>query len=103
MRTADVFLHGTHVAVLEEREFGTLYELQYDSDYAGPPISVTMPVRTEPYSFDRFPPFFDGLLLEGVMLESFLRHKKIDHQDLFGQLLAVGKDTVGAVTVEERK
>jgi len=33
------------------------------------------------------------------MLEGLLRQCKIDRTDLFGQLLAVGGDTVGAVTV----
>jgi serine/threonine-protein kinase HipA len=52
------------------------------------------------YSFDSFPPFFDGLLPEGIQLESLLRRRKIDRGDLFAQLVAVGADLVGVVTVE---
>jgi serine/threonine-protein kinase HipA len=37
------------------------------------------------------------------MLEGLLRQKKIDRSDLFFQLVAVGGDLVGAVTVEEVK
>jgi serine/threonine-protein kinase HipA len=58
-----------------------------------------MPVREESYLFDEFPPFFDGLLPEGFQLEALLRQKKIDRNDKFGQLLIIGADTVGAVTV----
>jgi serine/threonine-protein kinase HipA len=58
-----------------------------------------MPIRNEPYLFPGFPPFFDGLLPEGVQLESLLRRKKIDKNDYFSQLVAVGADMVGSVTV----
>ena len=54
----------------------------------------------EPFLFDTFPPFFDGLLPEGFQLEALLRRRKLDRDDKFGQLIAVGADTVGAVTVE---
>ena len=52
------------------------------------------------FSFDGFPPFFEGLLPEGIMLEGLLRQLKIDANDYFSQLLATGKDLIGAVTVE---
>ena len=34
------------------------------------------------------------------MLEGLLRHAKIDRNDLFSQLIRVGHDMVGNVTVE---
>ncbi|MBR9980830.1 MAG: HipA N-terminal domain-containing protein, partial [Desulfatitalea sp.] len=58
-------------------------------------------VRPVPYEFETFPPFLEGLLPEGYNLEALLRALKIDRQDLFSQLLAVGTDMVGAVTVRE--
>jgi serine/threonine-protein kinase HipA len=60
-----------------------------------------MSVSNKEYTFDEFPPFFDGLLPEGVMLEGLLRKAKLDNYDLFGQLMRVGGDMVGSVTVEE--
>jgi serine/threonine-protein kinase HipA len=48
--------------------------------------------------FDTFPPFFEGLLPEGMMLEGLLRRLKIDRNDFFAQLAATGEDLVGAVT-----
>ena len=65
----------------------------------GEPISLTMPLVKTPYYFDHFPPFFDGVLPEGLLLEALLQLKKIDREDYFSQLLCVGKDLVGAVTV----
>jgi serine/threonine-protein kinase HipA len=58
-----------------------------------------MPVRREPYCYNTFPPFFDGLLPEGIQLDGLLRSNKIDKQDYFSQLFAVGGDLVGAITI----
>ena len=97
MRSARVLMHGTLAGRLREEEGG--YAFAYEPDYSGPPISLTLPLRPEPYRFDHFPPFFDGLLPEGWQLEALLRQAKLDRSDLFGQLLAVGEDPVGAASV----
>ncbi len=88
-------------AILDEVEKLTHYRLTYLPDYKGSGISLTLPVRPAPYDFDEFPPFFDGLLPEGMQLDALLRHKKIDYYDCMSQLAAVGDDLVGAVTVSE--
>ena len=82
------------------RELEHAYEFEYDSGYKGPAVSWTMPVRGEIYHFEDFPPFFEGLLPEGPQLEALLRHSKLDRSDLLGQLLQVGADLVGSVTVK---
>lgn len=78
---------------------GSVYTFQYLSNYQGAPISLTMPHRLDPYIFNIFPPFFDGLLPEGNQLEGLLRIRKIDRYDFMQQLAAIGKDMVGTVTV----
>ena len=99
MRSAEIQVHGVRAGLLEELEPRRSYRFAYDPGYRGPPVSLTMPVSDDPYTFDRgFPPFFDGLLPEGPQLEALLRLRKIDRSDLFAQLLAVGRDMVGAVT-----
>ena len=103
MRKADVFMQGKPAGVLEEIEKGKRYRFTYDDDYAGLPVSLTMPVRERTFEFDRFPPFFDGLLPEGVLLEALLKRRKIDRNDYFSQIVAVGEDLVGAVTVTEAR
>lgn len=100
MRTALIFMHGTLAGRLEELEPGNKYRFTYEPAYHAPPISLTLPTTTREYVFNRFPPFFDGLLPEGVMLEGLLKQIKLDKNDYFGQLLAVGGDLVGAVTVQ---
>jgi len=101
MRKALVKMHAIPAGILEEQERGKLYTFTYLQEYAGPPVSLTMPLSTREYSFAAFPPFFDGVLPEGVQLEGLLRQRKIDRNDLFAQLHTVGNDLVGAVTVEE--
>lgn len=103
MRKAKVYFLGELAGVVEEVEKNKRYRFVYESGYAGDPISLTMPVEKSEYSFKGFPPFFDGLLPEGVMLQGLVRRLKIDSNDFFGQLMAVGHDMVGAVTVEEIK
>ena len=100
MRRARVFVHGNVAGVLEELEAGR-YRFVYDDAYAGAPISLSMPTHQRVYEFDAFPPFFDGLLPEGFQLEALLKQHKIDRHDYFAQLVTVGRDLVGAVTVRE--
>ncbi len=101
MRQAQVSVHGRPAGVLEERERGRDYIFRYFDGYQGDPVSLTMPVKQQAHVFDKFPPFFDGVLPEGVMLEGLLKIGKIDRNDLFTQLITVGGDLVGAVTVQE--
>ncbi len=101
MRSAWVYMHAERAGKLEEIIEGRQYRFSYLYGYQGVPISLTMPLNSAPYEFESFPPFFDGLLPEGIMLEGMLRQKKIDRNDMFSQLLAVGGEMVGAVTVEE--
>lgn len=103
MRKANVYMHGNLAGVLEDLEEKKEYRFRYLDTYQGPAVSLTMPPSKSAYEFDRFPPFFDGLLPEGPMLEGLLRQGKIDEHDYFAQLVAVGRELVGAVTIEEIK
>ncbi len=103
MRKAKVYNFGNPAGELTEIEQGKKYKFVYFDQYNGQPISLTMPVGKKEYSFEEFPPFFDGLLPEGVQLEALIRLMKIDKNDFFSQLIHVGKDLIGSVTVEEIK
>lgn len=100
MKKAKVFVDGIQAGELIEIERGKHYQFIYESNYQGQSVSLEMPRSSQSFEFDRFPPFFEGLLPEGMMLDSLLRHAKIDRNDLMSQLLTVGKDMVGNVTVE---
>ncbi len=100
MKKARVFVLGVEAGVLEMLNGGK-FNFTYLANYQGAPVSLTMPLATQTYTFDNFPPFFEGLLPEGAMLEALLRKYKLDGNDYFEQLMKVGKDVVGAVTIEE--
>ncbi|MCP4347649.1 MAG: toxin HipA [Desulfobacterales bacterium] len=101
MRKAKVSFHGEQAGILEEIEKNRKYRFTYDDEYKGSRVSLTMPTGKKVWEYDTFPPFFEGLLPEGFNLEALLRIHKIDPDDCFSQLAAVGADLPGAVTVAE--
>lgn len=102
MRKAEIHQLGKFAGTLEEVD-RKHYRFTYSPGYAGEPVSQAQPVRAAAYEFDKFPPVFEGLLPEGVQLEAMLRQHKIDQDDMFQQLLLVGQDVVGSLTVKEAK
>ncbi|EDM27248.1 hypothetical protein LNTAR_21080 [Lentisphaera araneosa HTCC2155] len=100
MRKVEVSLHGEVAAVLIEYDQNH-YSLEYLDAYNGDPISRALPASSLIYEFDHFPAFFDGLLPEGLQLQYLLKSMKIDEDDYMSQLIAIGDDFVGAISVRE--
>jgi len=98
MRKAYVHQQGVRAGTLEEIE-DNHFRFMYEAGYSGEPVSLTMPVRAEPYVYDHFPPAFEGVLPEGLQLATLLKRYKLDANDYFGQLLVVGQDLVGSLTI----
>jgi HipA-like protein len=100
-RKGIVRLDGRRVGILEEVEEG--YVFSYDPEcFAGKdpiPVSLTLPVREEPYRSKGLHPFFENLLPEGWLLEISTAKLKISKDDAFGLLLATAADCIGAVEV----
>lgn len=88
-------------ATIAETDSG--YEFAYlDSWLAHPtsrPVSLTLPLTTEPYTSKTFFPFLDGLIPEGWLLEISVQNWKLDSRDRMGLLLAVCRDCIGAVSI----
>lgn len=101
MRKAKIFVRGIEAGTLTELIQSKEYVFDYLNEYDGTEISRTMLTNNRIYKFDKFPPFFEGLLPEGIQLEGLLKIRKIDKNDLLSQLIAVGEDLVGVVTVKE--
>ncbi len=100
MKKAKVFVDGTYAGILEELARGTHYRFIYDPNYHGMPVSLLMPLSLKSFEYASFPPFFDGLLPEGMLLDALLKGAKIDADDLLSQLITVGHDLIGNVTIE---
>lgn len=101
MKKAKVLNFGVYAGDLIELEKGKKYQFKYSDDYNGPPVSLTIPLVQREYNYTEFPPFFEGLLPEGIQLEALLRIAKVERNDFFSILLITGKDLVGSVTLEE--
>jgi len=103
MRRAKVFIHNELAGLLIENEEGYLF--QYEKEYLNNPkaksVSLTLPVREEPFSSKTMFPFFDGLIPEGWLLEIAEKNWKLDARDRMGLLLACCRDCIGAVSIEE--
>ncbi|MBR5923013.1 MAG: HipA N-terminal domain-containing protein [Clostridia bacterium] len=104
-RKAYVYVRNVFAGVLSETDSG--YRFAYDEDYLrsenASPVSLTLPLRDEPYDSGTLFPFFDGLIPEGWLLGVVSRNWKIDTKDRFGLLLVACKDGIGNVSVAEEK
>lgn len=103
MRSARIHLSGEYVGLLEEQEGGGT-AFTYDPDWLGRsdavPVSLTLPLRPEPYTHWTLHPVFANLLPEGWLLELSVTKLKLSRDDLFGLLLATCRDCPGVVEVE---
>ena len=101
MRKADVFYRETKVGQLVEDENG--YSFCYDEVYLASgnaePISLTLPLKSEPYRSATMFPFFDGLIPEGWLLDIATKNWKLNPDDRMGLLMTCCKDCIGAVGV----
>jgi serine/threonine-protein kinase HipA len=98
-----VRVRGIAAGRLEETPSGYLftYDPVYLAGDAAAAVSLTLPLRSEPYVSPHLFPFFEGLLAEGSLRELQSRLHKIDLEDSFGLLLKTAAfDVIGCVTVE---
>ena len=103
MRAAQVFYNGQLAGVLSKS--AGVYRFAYDKNYlatATQPVSLTLPLREEPYESEILFPAFVNRLSEGANKAMQSRLLKIDENDYFSLLLATaGNDTIGPLTIKE--
>ena len=101
-RAGNVLLDGELVGRIEEVDDQTSFT--YSREWLGRkdavPVSLTLPIRPEPYLRKGLHPFFENLLPEGWLLEVSSKKLKISKDDAFGLLLATCRDCIGAVEIE---
>ena len=89
--------------MLTEQHPGIGYSFQYYKEYLDsplPPISATLPKRTDTYYSEHLFPFFSNMIPEGANRRVICRSLKIDEQDFFGLLEAMAdRDFIGAVNI----
>jgi serine/threonine-protein kinase HipA len=105
-RSAKVLYNGQTAGTLSKP--GSRYLFVYNEDYLqnpkNRPVSITIPLRKEPYESETLFPVFINMLSEGANKRMQCRMLKIDENDYFSLLLATAKDdTIGPITIEEIK
>jgi len=102
LRKGKVFLKDRYAGCVEETVEGYLfrYDQSYLSSADARPISVTLPLRPEPFLSTTLHAFFDGLIPEGWLLSIVVKNWKVSERDRMGLLLTVCRDCIGAVSVE---
>src|SRR3989338_2464623 len=102
LRKGQVFFNQDLAGYIGETKNGYLFE--YDKEFLKKniPVSLSLPLREEPYESQELFPFFKGLLPEGWCLDIVTATQKVDREDLFCILLCTTSgDTIGAVTVRK--
>lgn len=99
---ADVYKKGVFAGVLSRTARGCKFE--YDKDFLAQNtegISYQMPIAQESYVISgvNLPPFFAGLLPEGLRLTTLIEKIKTSTDDLMSLLLVTGADCIGDVSV----
>lgn len=101
MRQGEVWIEGLKAGTISETENGYLFA--YDEYYLSlpsvEPVSLTLPLRQEPYESKVLFPFFDGLIPEGWLLNIAERNWKIRRHDRMALLLTCCRDCIGNVSI----
>ncbi|MCI7321883.1 MAG: HipA N-terminal domain-containing protein [Lachnospiraceae bacterium] len=104
-RKGYVYIQNHYAGIISETEDG--YRFCYDEAYLtkkdAVAVSLTLPLRQEPYEASIFFPFFDGLIPEGWLLGVVSRNWKINQTDRFGLLLLACKDCIGDVCIRNEE
>ena len=92
MKQAEIYRKGLFAGILTEDdgEYRFCYDEMYLVREDAQPISLTLPLQTEPFVSPVLFPFFDGLIPEGWLLDVALRNTDIsvlDRMSLFVVML----------------
>ncbi|MBF0252529.1 MAG: HipA N-terminal domain-containing protein [Candidatus Omnitrophica bacterium] len=104
-RKAEVFFKEIPAGLLEELPNGykfTYYE-RYLTKKNASAVSVTLPLRKDPYQASEMFSFFKGLLAEGWYKDIVCKTIKCDPDDDLALIRSSGDNTIGAVTVKPIK
>lgn len=100
-----VYFDNTLAGTLEKirKDEQDQYVFRYVEDYlekrGARPVSVNLPLTSEPFRSSVLFPFFDNLLAEGWLLDVQASTHKIDRHDKFALISVCGLECMGAVSL----
>jgi serine/threonine-protein kinase HipA len=101
MNALDVYFHADRIGCLE-RLPGAELGFTYDAGWArgdNVPLSLSLPLREEPYGDRECRPFFSGLLPEGDFLKAVARRFQVSAGNPFSLLSEIGGECAGAISL----
>lgn len=101
MTALDVYLHEDLIGTLERHERARL-AFRYTPEWVeqeGGVLSLSLPLRAEPFGDEECRPFFAGLLPEGEFLRSIARFFHVSAENPFSVLSEIGGECAGAVSL----
>jgi serine/threonine-protein kinase HipA len=97
-----VFFDTAKVGMLTSDGEGGFF-FAYDAGWLGrkapTPLSLSLPLRPEPFSPEASKAFFSNLLPEGQLRDHFASKYRVSSDDDFGLLAALGGDCAGALAI----
>ncbi len=99
MDVLNVYLNERHVGRLSETD-GVLsfsYLPDYVAQGSGEPLSLSLPVRAEPYAHGEVEPFLSNLLPDDIIRTRIAAILQIPRENTFALLKALGGDCAGAI------
>ena len=89
-------------SITGDTEFTAVFA--YSEDYMNSrdakPISISLPLRTEPYGPEQTRNFFEGLLPEGFLRRTVAKNNRVDADDYLSLLGMLGSECLGAITLK---
>ena len=89
-------------SITGDSEFTAVFA--YSEDYINSrdakPLSISLPLRTEPYGPEQTRNFFEGLLPEGFLRRTVAKNNRVDADDYLSLLGMLGSECLGAITLK---
>lgn len=93
------YLEPTLVGTIDEGALTFTYDATYLDSGDALPLSLSLPLRSEPYPAAAWRPYFEGLLAEGSARERLAAELQLPEDDWLGLLAACARDCIGDVLI----
>ncbi len=98
-----VYLNKIFTGIFEQNLNGGTLSFTYDPSYLksknAAPLSISLPLKSEPFSNNIVKAFFSGLLPDDEQLKLLAEQLKLSERSPFALLFEVGRDCAGAIEI----
>ncbi|MCP4476272.1 MAG: type II toxin-antitoxin system HipA family toxin [Gammaproteobacteria bacterium] len=100
-RVLDVYLYDVYVGQMVQNNSGVLSFI-YNENYLNqrnPTLSISLPLRTEPYKGDSVKAFFSGFLPDEIVRHRLAKYLGVSEKNPFSMLEIIGGECAGALSL----